>query len=541
MGEWLLWMVVWVVVGVVVAAILAKFYERATREVSLVRTGIGGRKVIMDGGAFAFSWFHQVSRVNMQTLRLEVVRRAEESLITNDRLRVDVGAEFYLSVTATEEGVSRAAQTLGNRTFDTPKLQELVEGKLVDAMRAVAARFTMDELHENRGKFVHDVRQALIDPLARNGLDLDSVSLTALDQTPFQNLDENNAFNAVGMRKLAEVIATSKKERAQIDAEADVAVRRAAMEAARRRLQIDLEQQQAQIDQAKQIETLKAAQVAEVAKHKVESELSVSMAKIALEQQIRVADMQREQHIKQTEIERDKLVTMAEQAKRIAISKQSEEENLAKAAAQVQRAQWVTAQEAVNTAKVVAEAERRKAVALLAAEQEAQAAAVRQRHAAETEMVTADKRAQTVVIAAKAAAEEAKLTAQAEQQRLVARAEGRKAQVAAENALNEEAGQREVALAKLQALPKVVAEMVKPAEKIDSIRINQLTGMGPSQGNGQGNQAPVNQALDAILGMAVQLPALKKLGDEIGMTFDKGVASLSDSAADSVSKPPKRD
>ena len=97
MGEWLLWMVVWVVVAVVVAAILAKFYERATREVSLVRTGIGGRKVIMDGGAFAFSWFHQVSRVNMQTLRLEVVRRAEESLITNDRLRVDVGAEFYLS------------------------------------------------------------------------------------------------------------------------------------------------------------------------------------------------------------------------------------------------------------------------------------------------------------------------------------------------------------------------------------------------------------------------------------------------------------
>jgi flotillin len=83
--------------------------------------------------------------------------------------------------------------------------------------------------------------------------------------------------------------------------------------------------------------------------------------------------------------------------------------------------------------------------------------------------------------------------------------------------------------------------MVKPAEKIDSIRINQLTGMGPNQGNGQGNQAPVNQALDAILGMAVQLPALKKLGDEIGMTFDKGVASLSDSAADSVSKPPKRD
>jgi flotillin len=87
----------------------------------------------------------------------------------------------------------------------------------------------------------------------------------------------------------------------------------------------------------------------------------------------------------------------------------------------------------------------------------------------------------------------------------------------------------------------VVAEMVKPAEKIDSIRINQLNGLGPGQGGGQGPQAPVNQALDAILGMAVQLPALKKLGDEIGVTFDKGVASLSDSATDSTPETPKRD
>ena len=47
---------------------------------------------------------------------------------------------------------------------------------------------------------------------------LESVSLTALDQTPFEALDENNAFNAVGMRKLVEVIAKSKMERAEIEA-----------------------------------------------------------------------------------------------------------------------------------------------------------------------------------------------------------------------------------------------------------------------------------------------------------------------------------
>ena len=39
-------------------------------------------------------------------------------------------------------------------------------------------------------------------------------------------LDENNAFNAVGMQKLAAVIATSRKQRAEIAAEADVSVAR---------------------------------------------------------------------------------------------------------------------------------------------------------------------------------------------------------------------------------------------------------------------------------------------------------------------------
>ena len=50
---------------------------------------------------------------------------------------------------------------------------------------------------------------------------------------PHRTVWQNVEFG-LRMRKLAEVIATSKKERAQIDAEADVAVRRAAMEAEQR-------------------------------------------------------------------------------------------------------------------------------------------------------------------------------------------------------------------------------------------------------------------------------------------------------------------
>jgi len=242
----------------VIVALLATFYKRSTREYSLIRTGLGGRKVVMDGGVVVLPYFHDVTRVNMQTLRFEVNRSGDQALITKDRMRVDVGVEFYVSVDPTIEAISRAAQTLGNRTGNPEKLHELIDGKLIDTLRSVAARMTLDELHENRGDFVAEVRQSVAESLSRNGLALESVSLTSLDQTPFSALDENNAFNAVGMRRLAEVIATSKKERAQIDRDAEVAVHRSTMEASRLKLNIDLEQQAAELDQVRKIETLRA-------------------------------------------------------------------------------------------------------------------------------------------------------------------------------------------------------------------------------------------------------------------------------------------
>src|SRR5260370_29192812 len=80
-------------------------------------------------------------------------------------------------------------------------------------------------------------------------------------------------------------------------------------------------------------------------------------------------------------------------------------------------------------------------------------------------------------------------------------------------------------LAKIEALPHVVREMVKPAEKIDSIRVNHVTGFGPTTGSStNGANGPVvNQVIDGILSMALQLPAVQKLGEEIGINIAGGI------------------
>ena len=527
----ILLVIVLVAILVVVAAWL---YERASRELSLVRTGLGGRKVVLDGGVIVLPYFHKVSRVNMQTMRLEVNRHGEQALITKDRLRVDVGVEFYVSVEPTEESIARASQTLGRRTFEADKLRDLIEGKLVDTLRSVAAQQTMDELHEGRGAFVKQVKSALTEEIRRNGLELESVSLTALDQTPFTALDENNAFNAVGMRKLAEVIANSKKERATIDADAEVSVRRSAMEAAKRTLQIDLEEQEAQIEQVKTLESLRASQLAEIAASKAESEIAANAAKIEMEKSIRASDIQREEEISKAEIAQRLAVETAEQQRNITLRKQSMDEAKAEAAASGARAEAVKAAENVETAKALAAAERGKSLDLITAEKESQVHGLRKQHAAETEADTMVTLAGARLKAAQsdADAEKVRLSAMAEE--LAMKAENARAMNEAENAMSPEVIELARDKARLEALPKIVEQMVRPAEKIDSIKIHHITGgaldrsRSSGGGEGGGDKPPVNQALDSIMDMAVQLPALRKIGEDLGVSFEDGMSGVVD-------------
>lgn len=518
-----------------VGLVLGRLYRRATREVSLVKTGAGGKKVIMDGGTIVVPLLHEISPVNMKTLRLEVQRNGDGALITKDRMRVDVGVEFYVSVNATEEGISRAAQTLGDRTFFVDQLRELIEGKLIDGLRAVAAQMTMDELHENRAEFVQEVQNTVSEDLLKNGLELESVSLTALDQTPFEALDENNAFNAVGMRKLAEVIALSKKERAEIDAEADVSVRRSVMEAERLKFKIQEEEERAAIAQVQEIETMKAAQEAEIALRREQSMKEAEKARIEREEAIRAADIARERAIREAEISRDRELEVADQERQIIVNKKSEEESQARASADTARAEAIKAQEAIETARSVATAERQKQIVLIEAQREAERAATRVKVEATAEKDAAHDRAEARREEAQADADALSIRAEAKKTDLLAEAEGRRAIVEAENAIAEEIVNMKIALARLEKLPEIVAQMVKPAEKIDTIRIHQVSGLngvgGGAGGAGGGDKPPVNQALDSIMGMAVQLPALKKIGEELGVSMDKGVAGLAESLA----------
>ncbi|WP_084625849.1 flotillin family protein [Loktanella sp. S4079] len=513
---------------------MARLYKRATRETSLVKTGSGGKKVIMDGGTIVVPFLHEIAKVNMKTLRLEVARVNEQSLITKDRMRVDVGVEFYVSVNATNDGISRAAQTLGDRTFHVDQLREMIEGKLIDGLRAVAAQMTMDELHENRASFVQEVQNVISEDLLKNGLELEAVSLTALDQTPFESLDENNAFNAVGMQKLAAVIATSRKQRAEITAEADVSVARSEMEAEKLKYQIDREKKQASITQIQEIQTLQASQEAEIARNQEASDLAKEQARIERERAVRSSEIERERTIREAEIAKERELEVADQERQIIVARKSEEESQARASADKARAEAKKASEAIETARAVAEAERQKQIALIEAQKEAERQATGIRLAAQAEKDAASDRASAKLEEAQADANAMIVRADAKKADLLATAEGQTAIANSENELSAEIIAMKVRLASLEAMPAIIAEMVKPAEKIDSIKIHQVTGMGRGEAGDGGSSSgtPVNQALDSVLGMALQMPAMQALGKELGFSLENGMAGVANDILD---------
>lgn len=548
-----------------IGMVFSRLYRRSSKEVSFVRTGFGGQKVIMNGGALVFPVLHEQIPVNMNTLRLEVRRAADQALITKDRMRVDVQAEFYVRVQPVVESIANAAQTLGRRTMEPAALKELVEGKFVDALRAVAAEMAMEELHEQRVNFVQKVQSAVSEDILKNGLELESVSLTGLDQTNREFFNPDNAFDAEGLTKLTQAIEERRKARNDIEQETQVLIERKNFEAEAQKYQINRDKEFARLEQEREIQTRVAEQGSLIKQQQSERERESEQARILAAQQVREADIASGQIVQEREIatalaveaaavEKAKQIALAEQARDIAVAVKSKEKSVADAAADEARAIAAKAAEEVATSRQTAIAEREKAIQLIEARKAAEQQAISITVAAEAEKAAAVDRAEALRIAAEAEAEKARLNAKgsADSEKLRAEAlaevykveaEGKRTVNAANNTLSPEQIAMQVRIKLIEALPQIIAESVKPMQNIDGIKILHVDGLnGSSQGAG-GEGAGVNgggladQAVAAALRYRSQAPLIDALMSELGLsggTLDGLAGSVTGSA---VAKP----
>ena len=545
-----------------IGLIFSRLYRRASKEVSFVRTGFGGQKVILNGGALVLPVLHEIIWVNMNTLRLAVNRDTDQALITRDRMRVDVVAEFYVRVQPSVESIAAAAQTLGQRTLMPDQLKELVEGKFVDALRSVAAEMTMTELHEQRTNFVQKVQQAVTEDLLKNGLELESVSLTGLDQTSREFFNPDNAFDAEGLTRLTDEIERRKKIRNDIEQDTAVQIQNKNLEAEKLKLSILRDQEYARMEQQREIEIRRAQQTAEIAREqaskeqeaeqarimakqqvetsKIGAERAVEEQRITKERQIREKEIEKERTIETQEVERKKTVELAEQDRAIAIAERSKAQSESATEADFARAKAVQAEEQVVTARETEVASREKQIELIEAAKRAETEALAIRVAAEAEKLAAADRAEALREQARGSADQIKISAEAEAEAQKARAtaaeityrvdaEGKRAINEAANILSVEQVAMQIKLKLIEHLDEIIRESVKPMENIDSIKIIQVDGItGGGSNSHEGSAAGGNladQMVSGALRYRAQAPLVDSLLSELGID-GKNLAGL---------------
>lgn len=525
-----------IVAILVIGLILTRMYQRASKERAFVRTGVGGQKVVINGGTLVLPVLHEIIHINMNTLKLSVEKRDSEALITKDKMRIDVSSDFYLRVKPDIEAIANAAQTLGRKTMNPNELKTLLEGKFVDALRSVAAEMNMDELYEKRSDFVQRVQQAVAEDLLKNGMELETVSLTSLDQTDMKFFNPENAFDAEGLTKLTEIVQSRKKLRNDIEQDTQVQIKQKNLEAEKRRLEIEKQEKFLQASQRQEVEVQAAERSAETEKQKaeqdriakeakIESERSVSITQISATRKVQEEEISNQQAIEAAKISKEKAIELANQERNIAISQKSELQSQAKAAADSALAQAVAAQEKVTTAKEKEIADRQKTIAVINAEKDAEQKAVELKVKAKANKEAAIDDAEAIKTKAQAEADAIKIKAEADQKKYEVDAAGKLALNEAENKLSDDIINMRVKLETITHLSAIIEASVKPISAIDGIKVINVEGLTGNSNtttvvNGEtvasGNIT--DQLINGLLKYRTQAPVVDAILKDIGLS-----------------------
>lgn len=401
-GSIILWLIVAIIVIVVVVYLLNWLYHRSTKEVAFVRTGFGGETVVINGGALVLPIVHEVTPVNLNVVRIAVARARDEAVSTRDRMRVDIEAEFFVRVIQKPDAVAAAASTLGRRTLEPEALADLLSGKFVGALRSVAAEMSLDEMHEKRSDFVDKVEERAAEALARNGLELESVAITDLDQTNLEFFDPSNRFDAEGLTQLIETIEARRRLRNDIEQTAMVAVRSRNLEAEKETLKLEQESESSRLAQQRDLEALRAEQQTEILRTRVAREAEAEKSRIASQQDTREFEIAQRRALEEAEIKAQEEVEQTRIAQEQALEKaRIAREQLIRQQQIQQRHDLETAEisagEDIERAKIVSD--RQLQEARIISEEETESRSIARGQQIETAKIAAQKAVETSRIA----------------------------------------------------------------------------------------------------------------------------------------------
>ncbi|MEL6380953.1 MAG: SPFH domain-containing protein, partial [Cyanobacteria bacterium J06626_18] len=262
------------------------------------------KKVILNGGSVVLPGFHELTRVPLRELSIDVERTGKLAVRTQDYLRADMRVTFYVCINASEEDVLTAAARLSRSGRITPEdIKNALEKRADDGIRAAAKSKNLAEIDSDKLGFAQEVLNLVEPDLKKVGLTLNNIAISEIEES--DTYDTNNFFDAQGVRLRTETIQRSIQQKREVELSTRVAIEQKELDAEKRSLEIAKDQEDAKLSQTLEIESLKAEREREIQEKRDQEAATAQRTKILQEKSVEEEEIQRKLSIQQKQIEAD--------------------------------------------------------------------------------------------------------------------------------------------------------------------------------------------------------------------------------------------
>ena len=493
-------------------AILVTQYKRCPSNRILVVYGkVGGQRAarcIHGGGTFVVPLLQSYGYLTLEPLTIDIEL---QSALSKKNIRVNVPSTFTIGVSTDPNIMNNAAERLLG--LDEHQISNQAKDIILGQMRLVIATLSIEEINQDREKFLDLVNKNVNFELNKIGLEMINVNIRDIT-------DESGYIEALGQKAAAEAINKAKIEVAAAEREGAIGeagnFRERDVEVAQQSAQAATGTKAAERDQRIQVAKLEAEGIAGEATATKEQEVAVAQQdalaaegkkKADAHKRVQVANLEA-QAIQGENSSKAKIADYeAELAKRTAEAKRLGEVAMAEASRDVlmaEKEQEIARLEKLEVSRQIVEQRR--------IEIEADAEAERQRR----------------IAAGEADATLARFTAEAEGTRRVLDAKSQ----GYENLLAACGDRKDIAPALLliEQLPALVAEQVKA---IQNLKIDKVTVWDGASGNPDSSSATAG----FLRGLIGALPPVHDLAKQAGIDLPEALGKVAEQTAESVDAP----
>ena len=255
------------------------------------------------------------------------------------------------------------------------------------------------------------------------------------------------------------------------------------------------------IERQLSVQTTRFSQEQQVQQREIEKNLVVESAQIDQMRQVELAEIARTLNVEQSRIGQELAVALSDEDRKIGIANKQQVTALAEKEQLVAEAERMGAEVNVTATEQVKEAEWQREVAIIGAEAQAQ---------------PIERLADAVLAEARA------------------KAQGEMAEYEARNVAEQRVLVQEAIMELIDEFPDIVEQLMRPVEKIDSIKI---LDMGNNDGQGGINRSNMGKLANALLDTGAISPMLKELFNFADVDAQQITDKIAEYLADLVNRP----